>query len=361
MDGSHAEAAGRDGQHEYHQSQDHRMSAARLALHNFTSQWFLVPQGTGAVAIVLHQLDYQFTGLAIISQIIWVLTIVMLVSMLLIYLIRAVLDSTHVAKLLRTNIMETACLASISVAYSTIIQMTSLNLVKAWGSQWGIVVFVLWWINLVMAASGCVGIIYVFVHMEADGIDLVPLAIRLPPIAMLTVAAAGGVVCRYGQLAPDLQVPVIVVSYLCLGCGIFLALMCDAAFLVRLFDQSWPKGKKVFSIMIACGPYGQGSFALQILGNVVKRGAFVGSSASKFLSPGDEKIVSVCSTLLAILFWGYGTFWWSFACIAIIYDLRYRRQEVMKWDQSLAAWSLIFPWVSSSTQVCRFCTQQRWY
>lgn len=323
------------------------MSAARLALHNFTSQWFLVPQGTGAVALVLHQLAYQFRGLAIISQIFWVLTIVLLVSMLLVYLIRAVLDSAHVAELLRTTIMETACLASISIAFSTIIQMTALNLVQDWGRQWGIVVFVLWWINLVMAVSACIGIVYVFVDMEAPGVDLVPVAIRLPPIAVLTVAAAGGVVCRYGQLAPDLQVPIIVVSYLCLGGGIFLALMCDAAFLVRLFDQSWPKGRMVYSVMIACGPYGQGSFALQVLGSAVKRGAFIGSSASKFLSPGAEQIVEVCSILLGLLFWGYGTFWWSFACISIIHDVIYRTKEVIRWDKNLTAWSLIFPWVCS--------------
>lgn len=322
-----------------------QISAPRLALRNFSSQWFLIPQGTGAIAVILHQLPYQFRGLAIISQCVWVLTILMLVSMLLIYLVRVALEPTYVAKQLRTNIMETACLASISVAFTTIIQMTALNLVQTWGSTWGTVAYVLWWINFVMATTGCVGIIYVFVGLEASGIDLVPVAIRLPPIAVLTIAAGGGVVCRYGQLATDLQVPIIILSYLCVGAGVFLALMCDAAFLIRLFNQSWPSGKTIYSIMIACGPYGQSSFAMQILGDVVKRGAFAGAGTTGFISPGDERIVSVCSTLIAILLWGYGTFWWAFACIAIVHDLAYNAKALPKWNQSLGAWSLIFPWV----------------
>lgn len=339
-----------DGENSHHGPQGPRISASRLALRNFTSQWFLVPQGTGALAVALHQLAYQFTGLTIISQCAWVLTIIMLVGMLLVYAARVILHPGYVPKLLRTNIMETACLASISIAYTTIVQMTALNLVSTWGTQWGMVVYVLWWINLVMACSACVGIVYVFVGMEACGIDLVPVAIRLPPIAALTVAAGGGVICRYGELAPDLQVPVIVVSYLCVGSGVLLALMCDAAFLVRLFDQAWPKGRKIYSIMIACGPYGQASFAMQILGDVVKRRAFAGSDTSKFISPGSEQIVAVCSTLIAILLWGYGTFWWSFACISIVHDSLYNTRDLLRWDQSLGAWSLIFPWVCSTAE-----------
>lgn len=337
-----AEAHEKDDRTERHPP---RISGGGLAIRNFTSQWFLVPQGTGALALVLHQLAYQFRGLAIISQCVWVLTIAMLASMLLLYLVRVALHPRYVANQLRTNIMETACLASISIAYTTVIQMTALNLVQDWGRAWGTVVCILWWINLVMAVSACVGIPYVFVRMEAGGVDSVPVAIRLPPIAALTVAAGGGVVCRYGQLSPDLQVPIIIVSYLCVGGGVSLALVCDAAFLLRLFDQSWPKGMKIFSIMIACGPYGQSSFAMQILGDVVSRGAFAGSGASNFVSTESEQIVGVCSTLLAILLWGYGTFWWAFACIAIVHDAAYHRKELMKWELNLTAWSLVFPWV----------------
>lgn len=326
------------------------VGALRLALHNFNSQWFLAAQGTGIVAVVLHQLHYQFHGLAIISECIWVLTMVILVLTLALYILRAICYPWHVKSLLRGNIMETACLASISIAFTTIIQMTALNLVTAWGRSWGMVVYVLWWINLAMAVSACIGITFIFTKMEAPGIDTVPVAIRLPPIAVLTVAAGGGVVCRYGELDTSLQIPVIVISYLCVGGGIMLALMCDAAFLVRLFDQSWPSGQKLYSIMIACGPYGQSSFAVQILGDVVQRGAFAEHhSSGGLIDAGTMQIVGVCSVLLGLLLWGYGTFWWAFACLAILHDLTSDVRGLLRWDRHLGAWSLVFPWVSQDS------------
>lgn len=58
-----------------------------LALWNFSSQWFLVPQGLGVVAVILHQLDYQFDGLSIISVVIWLYTIALLAVGVFLYLL----------------------------------------------------------------------------------------------------------------------------------------------------------------------------------------------------------------------------------------------------------------------------------
>lgn len=80
----------------------------------------------------------------------------------------------------------------------------------------------------------------------------------------------------------------------------------------------------------------------------MKRGAFASHHASTFISQGDERIVSVFSTLLGILLWGYGTFWWAFACIAIAHDGTRNGKALLRWDQHLAAWSLVFPWVRHS-------------
>ena len=63
-------------------------------------------------------------------------------------------------------------------------------------------------------------------------------------IAGLTVAAGGGVVCRYGELDPDLQVGVLVVSDLFVGLGLTLSVLVHAVVLARLCDKgAWPKGQ----------------------------------------------------------------------------------------------------------------------
>ena len=106
----------------------HRISALRIALRLTNSQWVLIPQGSGIVAITLHKLHYQFQGLGIIANIFWIITILTLVGFLLLYIWHAVLFPRHVASQFTSNFMETACLCSISIAFTTIIQMIALTL-----------------------------------------------------------------------------------------------------------------------------------------------------------------------------------------------------------------------------------------
>lgn len=97
--------------------------------------------------------------------------------------------------------------------------------------------------------------------------------------------------------------------------------------------------------MIMCGPLGQGSFALQILGQCVQRGAFAEYNESTFLSATGASVVSTSSQFLGLLVWGYGVFWWAYACIAISQHLAQGpRKALARWDTSLSSWSLVFPW-----------------
>ena len=61
-------------------------------------------------------------------------------------------------------------------------------------------------------------------------------AILLALIAGLTLAAGGGVVCRYGELGADLQVLIIITSSLFVG--VSLSFTFDAVYFVRRFDRA---------------------------------------------------------------------------------------------------------------------------
>lgn len=328
------------------QVSQHRMSVLRIALRSFNSQWFLIPQGTGIVTTVLHQLHYQFQGLGIIANIFWVITILTLVVFLLVYILRAIVFPRHVRNQFASNFMETACLCCISIAFTTIIQMIALTLTPSWGPGWGMAAYVLWWINVVMAALACTAIPYVLTKVNGTGVDSTPPAALLPSIAALTIAAAGGVICRYGAISASLQVPVIIVSYLFVGIGLPLALIIDAVILARFLDRSFPMKQQVYQIMILCGPLGQGSFAMQILGTCVQRGAFAQYNTSSFLSATGASTIATCSQFFGLLTWGYGIFWWAFACIAILHYIISKPKALLRWDQTLSVWSIIFPWVS---------------
>ncbi|KAJ5433327.1 uncharacterized protein N7458_012483 [Penicillium daleae] len=296
-------------------------SPVSRALWNFSSQWFLVPQGTGIISLILHQLDYQFRGLAIISVIAWIYTIALLTAGVSLYLLRVLMYPRHVAHALRTSMIETACLASISITFTLIIQMIVLVLVRQWGSAWGIVAYVLWWINTAMAVISVMGIPYFFVKVQSPGVKAVTPCVLLPLIAAPTSAAGGGVICRYALSVTVYKFPS----------------------LLSLTLKSFPPLEQIYQDMILCGPFGQGSFALQALGQAVLRGSFAGYDQGTFLTAEAAKPIAFTSQFAGLLAWGYGTFWWIFAIISIIHTCISQPGGIRHSHFTLSAWALVFP------------------
>ncbi|KAJ6043972.1 uncharacterized protein N7446_002169 [Penicillium canescens] len=95
------------------------------------------------------------------------------------------------------------------------------------------------------------------------GTQNIPTAIFLPFIAALTSATCGGIICHFSHAPLQLQVPAIV-AYLQVGAGVALA---------TYFNCSSPTADTVCQDMIFCGPYGQESFAFQVLDQAVNSGS----------------------------------------------------------------------------------------
>jgi len=152
------------------------------------------------------------------------------------------------------------------------------------------------------------------------------------------------VICRYGALDESLQVPVIIVSYLLLGMALPLSLGVSTVFLARLLANASPTGIELYQDMILCGPWGQGSFALQILGSAVMRGSFAQYSRGIFLTAEAAKPVGYASIFLGLMSWGQGTFWWAFAVISIIHSGFNKQGQWKGLKFGISTWSLVFPW-----------------
>lgn len=148
----------------------------------------------------------------------------------------------------------------------------------------GLAAYVLWWVNAGMAILALLGIPYVQLKLQPPGIQNVPPSIFLPFIASLTSAAAGGVVCHYGHLSARLKVPVIIVSYLEVGAGIASVVSLCGVVFSQHYNRNTPTQEKVYQDMILCGPFGQGSFALQSLGHAVLAGSFAEYDSGTFLT-----------------------------------------------------------------------------
>lgn len=314
-----------------------------LALWSFSSRWFLIPQGSGIIALILHQLDYQFPGLHILAKIVWIYTIVQLGLCLLFYLLRVCLYPKHVVYELRNSTQETSCLASFVISFTSIIQMVTVQ----YGHHDGLAAYVLWWVNAAMAVAALLGIPYVQLKLQPPGIQNVPPAVLLPYIAALTSGAAGGVICQYGNISARLQVPVIIVSYLEVGAGIAAAISVYSIVFSKHYNRSVPTQDLVYQDMILCGPFGQGSFALQSLGGATMK-SFGQYNRGVFLTAAAGTTIGYVSMFAGLLAWGYGTFWWGFAIISIFQTLLGQEGGWRSIRYSLSVWGLIFPWVSLS-------------
>lgn len=314
-------------------------------LRRITSQWFLFPQGTGIIAVILHELDYQFDGPHVISYLFWLLAIVLLVCLLGLYVARCVSFPHQTLQAIQNETGEVACLSSICITYTSIIQMTALSLVKSWSPGWGTVAYVLWWTNVVLAVCVVLGIPIVYVLVRPTQVSQVSPATQLPMIAALTIAAGGGTISQFAQLSWQLQVPVIIVSYLFIGVGLPLAFALDVLFWARLLEGSPPDAQHAFQQMILCGPWGQASFALQVLGGAVLNGSFREASSGTFMTEKAATPVGYASIFAGLLCWGTATFWWVFAIAGILRGSGRAWWNPRKTRYTLAAWSLVFPWV----------------
>ncbi|KAL4806053.1 voltage-dependent anion channel [Aspergillus unguis] len=312
---------------------------ALLAVYNFTSSWFLIPQGTGILATILHQLHYQFGALPILAKIVWIYAIVLLGLSLILYSLRIFLYPKHVVRQVRDNIVEASCLSSIPIAFSCIVQMIALQ----YDGSADLVAYILWWISTAFSIISVIGVPYMQLKMQPSGIENMPPTFLLPIISILTSAAVGGTICQNSSLSVRLQVPAIIVSYLELGTGIALAICIDACIIYHHFDQVYPERNKAFQDMVLCGPFGQASFALQILGSAVQS-AFPKYQRGTLLQEAAAAPIAAVSQFSGLLSWGFGTFWWLFAILSILYTLRLQAGGWRNINFSLTAWSLIFPW-----------------
>jgi tellurite resistance protein TehA-like permease len=169
--------------------------------------------------------------------------------------------------------------------------------------------------------------------------------ILLIPIAPLTTATAGGIICSYAGLSARLQVPVILYSWWLLGAGVFLAFMLYVLYLVRMMARSVVPPAQAPTTVIVIGPLGQAATALLVLGTAVSKGTFAQYSRGTFLTANTQESIFATSVLLAALLQGFSLFWGLFTIIEFVETLYHHKRSTGSWVEqyTLTWWSLVFP------------------
>lgn len=205
------------------------------------------------------------------AKFLWIYTILLFSLCLTFYFLRAWNYPKHVRHELRTNLIETSCLACIPIVYTSILQLAELQ----YGDRAGLAIYILWWTDTALATVAAIGIQYVELK---------------------------------SHVSLRLQIPAIIVGYLGLGARLSVAGAYTVLAMFQHFDQVHSTAEEIFQDMILCGPFGQGSFALQVLGEAAQE-SFGAYNRGEFLTTKGPDIIGLTSQFMGLLIWGYGVFW----------------------------------------------------
>lgn len=136
--------------------------------------------------------------------------------------------------------------------------------------------------------------------VEPPGIENVSPALLMPVVSVLTAAAAGGVLCQYGGVTVDLQIPVIIASLLLVGTSFSILIAVNSAYIIRLLQGHRLSRTDLFQNFLMCGPPGQAAFSIQALGGAALS-SFGVYSEGLFFQAQIGIIVNAICTYLALI------------------------------------------------------------
>ena len=308
----------------------------------------------GIIGVLMHQLPYQFSGLQnVLSNIAYLVDLVLFVAFSIIMILRITMYPRSTAKIVTSSTEELCYFSCIPIALLTIAELTALQVSTAyWGGYaFSLVAYVLWWIG-----AGSMVTLSLAIYITIFKIPLVedrtaPTALFIPAVGTATVATSGGLITMYAyNIAARLSVPVLILSYILVGQGIFLAVMIYTIFTHRLMTKGWPEAPKIPSLALLVGPMGQSATALQLLGTAANTGQkFSGYHKGTFLQSNPAMALDAAGILISMMLFGFGIFW---VCILVwaLLETAYKREHsfTMTW------WSTIFPIGKLSLECIRF-------
>ena len=196
----------------------------RALVQDFSPVWFTWCMNTGILSTLMHTLPYQFKGLSIISTILYVVDLTLFVLFSIIFVLRFIIHGRSAWAEISSDVNELCFTATLPISWMTLTTLTSLIVSNA---QWGghaftLVAYVMWWIGAAWTMILAIAIYAILTKESLTTAKTLSLSIILPAVATATVAAEGGLICIYSrEVSARLAVPVIIVSFLLLGVGIF--------------------------------------------------------------------------------------------------------------------------------------------
>lgn len=309
---------------------------------NFPLMWFLLTMGTGVTAVVLQNLPFKFSGLDVITHIIIIFNLVLFGVILLLTIARYSMWP-ELVRLTMMHPTEILFLGPFSMSISMFVNYGALALAKRWSFAFSIFIWVLWWIDIVVALCILAGILFLQFTRHTNELKGYN-ALRLFPVVCVIVASAtGGIVSSIVPL--EHAKLTINVSWVTFGIGFSVGMMIFVTYFVRLTLHNHPSGNYVFSAFLPLGVCGQSSFVVLKLSSsarnlFVKHGEWL--TSPNIFSKHSHGIMADALVAFSIptglFLWGFA-FVWLFLAIFVVIDVA----RISRIPFSLSWWGMTFP------------------
>ncbi|EMD94607.1 hypothetical protein COCC4DRAFT_147789 [Bipolaris maydis ATCC 48331] len=297
----------------------------RRIIRNFTPSWFIITMSTGALSIMLHQIPYHAHWLDIVSEMVFVLNILLFLLFTFISTLRYTMYSRLFPAVLR-HPHQSLFLATFPVGLATLINMIVLACVRPWGQGMAIFAWVLWWIDSVLAVATS----HNKHRLSNRRHDLEEMtALYLIPIVAIVIAATSGALVAGVLTNAKHQLWTLVISYIFWGIGTPLSWIIIIIIIIILPLQR----EVIVSLLLPIGPLGLSGFSLIALGKVARHSFPLSGTIPHVANTGD--IFYLFGLIVGILLWGFAVVW--FITAAIMIATAYPFPFNMGW------WGFIFP------------------
>ncbi|KAJ5815793.1 hypothetical protein N7447_008026 [Penicillium robsamsonii] len=286
----------------------------RRIVRNFSPSWFAITMGTGIVSVLMISVPFDAPVLYYLSIVFFLLNIVFFILASVTSVLRYTLYP-EIWNVMIQDPINSLFLATIPMGFATLIEMWVFVCVPVWGEWAKTVVWVLWMIDVVAAASVTLSMSFILISQRyITSLDRIT-AIQLLPIAATIVAAGAG--AEVAIILPDKPhaLGTLLVSFILWGMGTPLAIAVLVIYYQRLAVHKLPPREIVVSCFLPLGPLGFGGFGILYIGKVAR----VLLQDSQFLDPITGQMAYVLGVFISLLMWSFGLIWLVFALATVLY------------------------------------------
>jgi C4-dicarboxylate transporter/malic acid transport protein len=307
----------------------------RNRLRHFTWSWFSCTMATGAIAVVLANTPFRFTGLDVIAKIFFILDLVLFVLFTAAIIYRFCINPRVLVRSLR-HPKEALFFGAFFVSIALILNLTQTYAVPVVGSWLVVALRVCFWVYVALAL--CVAVFQYATLFVAERLppDSAMPAWVFPVYPFLVVGPLAGVLLQTQPEGSGLTIWIAAVMFQ--GLGWTIAVFMYTIYIMRLAGSDLPDPSSRPGMYISVGPTGYTAAGLVSLGNMAPQVIPPGWLAVNSLNVAE--VIKTMAIGAALFIWLLAVWFFALSSVAVLAGACEKKRKM---EFTLTWWGFVFP------------------